>query len=127
MSLRALEIARSAIVARQTEIEMIGHNVANAETPGYRPREVEFEAALREAIDRINPNIPQEAREEAFRKILRLDSPSLVGANRIFHRMLRDGVEVEYRRKDGSIAGDGPRQGHSREFRPGARISEAER
>ena len=61
---------------------------------------------LREAIDRINPDIPQEAREEALRKVLCPDSPSLVGANRTFHRMLRDGVEVEYRRKDGSIAGD---------------------
>lgn len=61
---------------------------------------------LREAIDRLNPKIPYEAREEALRKIFRPDSPSLVGANRTFHRMLRDGVEVEYRRKDGSIAGD---------------------
>ena len=61
---------------------------------------------LREAIDRINPDIPAEAREEALRKVLRVATPSLVGANRIFHRMLRDGVEVEYRRKDGSIAGD---------------------
>ena len=61
---------------------------------------------LRAAIDRINPDIPQEAREEALRKVLRVSTPSLVGANRAFHWMLRDGVEVEYRRKDGSIAGD---------------------
>jgi type I restriction enzyme R subunit len=61
---------------------------------------------LRAAIDRINPDIPQEAREEALRKVLRVSTPSLVGANRAFHWMLRDGVEVEYRRRDGSIAGD---------------------
>ncbi|MCC6127417.1 MAG: type I restriction endonuclease subunit R [Pirellulales bacterium] len=61
---------------------------------------------LRAAIDRLNPDIPQEAREEALRKVLRADSPSLVGNNRAFHWMLRDGVEVEYRRGDGSIAGD---------------------
>ena len=61
---------------------------------------------LREAIDRINPQIPQEAREEALRKVLRAESPSLIGNNRAFHRMLRDGVEVEYRRQDGTIAGD---------------------
>ena len=52
------------------------------------------------------PTFPTEAREEALRKVLRVGTPSLVGANRAFHRMLRDGVEVEYRRKDGSIAGD---------------------
>ena len=40
MSLRTLEIARSAIMARQTEIELIGHNVANATTPGYARRRV---------------------------------------------------------------------------------------
>jgi type I restriction enzyme R subunit len=61
---------------------------------------------LRDAIDRINPDIPAEAREEAFRKVLRPESPSLVGNNRTFHAMLRDGVEVEYRTADGTIRGD---------------------
>lgn len=61
---------------------------------------------LREAVDRINADIPNEAREEALRKVLRLESPSLVGNNRAFHRMLRDGVEVEYRTDDGAIRGD---------------------
>ncbi|MFZ2642096.1 MAG: type I restriction endonuclease subunit R [Verrucomicrobiia bacterium] len=61
---------------------------------------------LREAIRRLNPAIPNEAREEALRKVLRVATPSLTQTNRAFHHMLRDGVEVEYRRKDGTIAGD---------------------
>ncbi|MEW6303437.1 MAG: type I restriction endonuclease subunit R [Verrucomicrobiota bacterium] len=61
---------------------------------------------LREAIQRLNPSIPEEAREDALRKVLRVATPSLTQSNRAFHRMVRDGVEVEYRRKDGSIAGD---------------------
>ena len=61
---------------------------------------------LRDAVARLNPAIPSEAREEALRKVLRLETPSLIGNNRRFHQMLRDGVEVEYRREDGSIAGD---------------------
>ena len=61
---------------------------------------------LREAIRRLNPAIPEDAREEALRKVLRLGTPSLAQTNRAFHRMLRDGVEVEYARPDGSIAGD---------------------
>jgi type I restriction enzyme R subunit len=61
---------------------------------------------LRDAIERLNPGIPPEAREEALRKVLRADSPSLVAGNRAFHAMLRDGVQVEYRRANGSIAGD---------------------
>ncbi len=61
---------------------------------------------IRGAIARLNPAIPDDTREEALRKVLRHDAPSLVGNNRVFHRMLRAGVPVEYRREDGSIAGD---------------------
>ena len=68
--------------------------------------EVVLVGRLREAIRRLNPAIPDEAREEALRKVLRVGSPSLTQTNRAFHRMLRDGVPVEYQRPDGSIAGD---------------------
>jgi type I restriction enzyme R subunit len=61
---------------------------------------------LREAIRQLNPAIPEEAREEALRKLLRLGSPSTLQTNRAFHRLLREGVPVEYPRADGSIAGD---------------------
>ena len=68
--------------------------------------EVVLAGRLSDAIQRLNPNIPAEAQEEARRKVLRLDAASFLGNNRSFHRMLRDGVEVEYKRPDGSIAGD---------------------
>jgi type I restriction enzyme R subunit len=71
--------------------------------------EVVLEGRLREAIRRLNPTIPEEAWEEAFRKVLRVGTPSLTQTNRAFHRLLRDGVPVEYRRPDGSIAGDSVR------------------
>lgn len=41
-----------------------------------------------------------------MRKVLRVGTPALTQTNRAFHRMLRDGVPVEYPRADGSIAGD---------------------
>jgi type I restriction enzyme R subunit len=68
--------------------------------------EVLLVGRLREAIRRLNPAIPEEAQEEALRKVLRVGTPSLTQTNRAFHRMLRDGVPVEYPRPDGSIAGD---------------------
>ena len=68
--------------------------------------EVVLVGRLREAIRRLNPAIPEEARDEALRKVLRVGTPALVQTNRAFHRMLRDGVPVEYSRPDGSIAGD---------------------
>ena len=61
---------------------------------------------LREAIRRLNSCIPEDAREDALRKVLRVGTASLTQTNRAFHRMLRDGVPVEYPRLDGSIAGD---------------------
>ncbi len=68
--------------------------------------EVVLVGRLREAIARLNPAIPAEARDEALHKVLRVATPSLVQTNRAFHRMLRDGVDVEYPRPDGSIKGD---------------------
>ena len=46
-------------------------------------------ARLREAIRRLNPAIPDDAREEALRKVLRIGTPSLTQTNRAFHHMLR--------------------------------------
>jgi type I restriction enzyme R subunit len=68
--------------------------------------EVVLLGRLRAAIARLNPIIPEEAREDALRKVLRIGTHSLTQTNRAFHRLLRDGVPVEYPRPDGSIAGD---------------------
>jgi type I restriction enzyme R subunit len=61
---------------------------------------------LRAALRRLNNAIPEDAREEALRKVLRVGTPSLTQTNRAFHKMLRDGVDVEYPRGDGTIKGD---------------------
>jgi type I restriction enzyme R subunit len=66
---------------------------------------VVLEQRLRDALVRLNPGLPPEALEDAYRKLTRADAPSLVERNRAMHRMLVDGVTVEYRRADGSIAG----------------------
>jgi type I restriction enzyme R subunit len=77
---------------------------ARAERDSFK--QVILTGRLREAVRRLNPTIPEEAREEALRKMLRVGTPSLTQTNRSFHRMLRDGVPVEYARPDGGIAGD---------------------
>ena len=68
--------------------------------------EVILSERLKSAIHTLNLNIPKDALDEAVRKVLRMSSPSLVAHNHQFHKMLVEGVEVEYRRKDGTIAGD---------------------
>jgi type I restriction enzyme R subunit len=68
--------------------------------------EVVLAERLRSAIARLNTTLPEPARDEAFRKVLTVGTQSLERTNRAFHKMLRDGVPVEYNRPDGSIAGD---------------------
>src|SRR5208282_3464757 len=55
---------------------------------------------LCDALSTLNPNVPVEALDDAFRKVTTTHHPSLVVNNRAFHRMLVDGVPVEYQ-KDG--------------------------
>jgi type I restriction enzyme R subunit len=61
---------------------------------------------LKEAVDRINPHLTADAREDAFRKVLRSDSPSIILSNRRFHEFLANGIDIETRRGGGRIAGD---------------------
>ena len=81
----------------------VGMSGAERSDPNYR--DVVLEGRLRQALVRLNPDLPAEAIEDAYRRLTRSDAPSLLERNRVVHRMLVDGVTVEYRRKDGSIAG----------------------
>ena len=76
-----------------------------AERSGPTYRDVVLERRLREALVRLNPDLPQEALDDAFRKIVRADAPSLVERNRAVHRLLVNGVTVEYRRPGEPIRG----------------------
>jgi type I restriction enzyme R subunit len=67
--------------------------------------QVLLEDRLRQSLARLNPRLPGEALDDAFRKVLRIGGSTAEARNRAFHRMLVDGVTVEYRRPDGSIAG----------------------
>jgi type I restriction enzyme R subunit len=67
--------------------------------------QVALDGRLRMALAQLNPALPPEALEDAFRKLTRPEGPTLETRNRAFHKMLIDGVPVEYRRPDGSIAG----------------------
>ncbi len=68
-------------------------------------RDVLLEGRLRSALARLNPSLPAEAIEDAFRRLARLDASSLIERNRAAHRFLVDGIPVEFRRPDGSIGG----------------------
>ena len=81
----------------------VGQPAAERRDPAFR--DVLLEGRLRSALARLNPGLPPDALEDAYRKLSRAEAPTLVERNRLLHRMLGDGVTVEYKRKDGSIAG----------------------
>ncbi|WP_259424797.1 type I restriction endonuclease subunit R [Bacillus velezensis] len=68
--------------------------------------EVILEQRLREALTKINKDIPSDAIEDAIRKIMIPNSPSLFINNRTFHRYITDGIDVDYRDLDGNIKYD---------------------
>lgn len=76
---------------------------ARAERTGYE--QVVLRGRLEDALRRLNPAVPAAALEEAARKVLRLEAPSLITNNRNIHRMLRDGVEVDVPGPGGEVRG----------------------
>jgi type I restriction enzyme R subunit len=81
----------------------IAHDGPQPERTGYQ--KVQLVYRLREAIQKLNPNIPANAREDALKEVLDLSIPSLLSANRHFHKLLVGGVPVQYM-KDGETRGD---------------------
>jgi type I restriction enzyme R subunit len=54
-------------------------------------------ARLRRAIARLNPDIPEEAQDQAFKTVQRITSPQLIANNEQVQKYLSDGVHVQYR------------------------------
>ena len=61
---------------------------------------------LRQALIRINKSIPSDVIDEAVKKVLRSESQNLVENNQSFHRLVTNGVGVQYKRADGSVKDD---------------------
>ena len=65
--------------------------------------QVVLEPRLRNALARLNPDLPSDALDEVLRKLIRTEGSTLEARNRGFHRMLVDGVTVEYRGEGGAV------------------------
>ena len=81
----------------------IAPDVPGAERTDYG--EVVLTRRLRDALARLNPELPAAALEDAFRKLTRPEGSMLEARNRAFHRMAVDGVTVEHRSDNGAIRG----------------------
>lgn len=81
----------------------IAHDGNSPERVSYN--QVNLPNRLRDAINRLNPNIPLAAREDAIKQVSDLGIPSQLAANRHFHKLLVNGVPVQFQ-KDGETRGD---------------------
>ncbi|NYS75866.1 MULTISPECIES: type I restriction endonuclease subunit R [Bacillus] len=78
----------------------IGHDGERPERQDYR--EVILEQRLRDSLYKLNCDLPEDALEEAYRKVITFNSPSLTENNKQFHSLLVEGVDVTFR-KNGEI------------------------
>ena len=81
----------------------IAHDGEFPERSSYE--DVLLNERLAEAVSRINPTLPAEVQEEAIKEVLRIHSPELLTNNEQFHRMMTEGIHVDYQ-KDGQHRGD---------------------
>src|SRR5215468_1729371 len=83
----------------------VGPGELAAERNDQNYRDVILGRRLRQSLANLNPKLPPEALEDAFRKLTGVQASSLIERNRAVYNMLVNGVTVEYRRDDGSVAG----------------------
>lgn len=75
---------------------------------GHLPeRESHDEVVLKkrfvDAVARLNPGLPLDARQDAIRKVMQSELPSLLEENRRIHKLMTEGVDVEYYADDGTL------------------------
>lgn len=74
---------------------------ADGENPWrLRTDEVVFRSVLREAVERLNPQLPSATVDEVVALVCKADITDLTERNQQAYRYLREGVRVEYREND---------------------------
>ena len=81
----------------------IAPDMLGAERTDYG--EVVLVQRLRDAFALLNPNLPIAVLDDTIRKLTRPEGSTLEARNRAFHRMVVDGVTVEYRTDKGTVRG----------------------
>ena len=81
----------------------IAPGTPGAERDNYA--QVVLEGRLRDALERLNPDLDDEALKRVLRRISNPDGPTLEARNRFFHQDLINGVTVDKRFPDGTVSG----------------------
>ena len=54
-----------------------------------------LEGRIKDALFKINRDIPQDGLDDAFRQIITFNSPSIIENNKDFHKLLTEGIDVQ--------------------------------
>ncbi len=94
------------------QLRGLGYSIEREEDigpDGNRPEreshdEVVLKKRFEEAVARLNPGQPLDARQDAVRRVMQSELPSLLEENRRVHKLMTEGVDVEYYADDGTLA-----------------------
>ncbi len=81
--------------------EDIGPDGDRAERNGHD--EVVLRNRFKDAVARLNLGLPVAAHQDAIRKVMQSELPSLLEENRRLHKLMTEGVDVEYYAHDGTL------------------------
>lgn len=93
------------------QLQSLGYCIEREENIGPDGRSPEREShdetilkkRFEEAVARLNPGVPEEARYDAVQKVIQSERPSLLEENRRIHKLMTEGVDVEYYAEDGTL------------------------
>jgi type I restriction enzyme, R subunit len=93
------------------QLRTLGYSIEREEDigpDGNRPEreshdEVVLKKRFEDAVARLNPGLPAEARQDAMRRVMQSELPSLLEENRRLHKLMTEGVDVEYYAEDGTL------------------------
>lgn len=93
------------------QLRGLGYSIEQEENigpDGHRPERdshdvVVLKKRLDAAVALLNPGMPLDARQDAIRKVMQSELPSMLEENRRLHKLMTEGVDVEYYADDGTL------------------------
>ncbi|OAT27798.1 type I restriction-modification system, restriction subunit R [Buttiauxella brennerae ATCC 51605] len=93
------------------QMHVLGYSIEREDDigpDGRRPEreshnEVVLKSRFEDAVARLNPGLPLEAHQDAVRRMMQSELPSLLEENRRIHKLITEGVDVEYYADDGTL------------------------
>ncbi|MDO8440493.1 MAG: type I restriction endonuclease [Polaromonas sp.] len=93
------------------QLRGLGYSIEQEENvgpDGHRPERdshdvVVLQRRLEDAVALLNPGMPLAARQDAAAKVMQSELPSMLEENRRIHKLMTEGVDVEYYADDGTL------------------------